>query len=161
MSLNDRRNWQVFLGTVGLLAGLSATWLATVELSDANIRAVTRNTARLAFVLYIVVCHGYRACWQTASHYRQRARYELSGMEKRIRLVSILAGVLPLAAAVLLLAIGTPSLDVMNPKHLAQIRGLHQLVIALIVSGAIGLYVAETAAARLVRAVRALTLADD
>ena len=55
MSLNDRRNWQVFLGTVGLLAVLSATWLATVELSDANIRAVTRNTARLAFVLYIVV----------------------------------------------------------------------------------------------------------
>ena len=46
MSPNDRRNWQVFLGTVGLLAGLSAAWLAAVELSDANIRAATRNTAR-------------------------------------------------------------------------------------------------------------------
>jgi hypothetical protein len=119
------------------------------------------TTYSYAFVLYIVVCHGYRACWQTASHYRRRARYELSGMEKRIRLVSILVGVLPLAAAVLLLAIGVPSLDVMDPKHLSQMRGLHQLVIALIIAGAIGLYVVETAAARLIRVIRALTLADD
>lgn len=55
MSRNDRRNWQVFLGTVSLLAGLSAVWLAAVELTDDNIRTATRNTARIAFTLYIVV----------------------------------------------------------------------------------------------------------
>ena len=55
MSLNDRRNWQVFFGTVGLLLSLSAAWLSTVELADANIRTATRYTARVAFMLYIVV----------------------------------------------------------------------------------------------------------
>jgi sulfoxide reductase heme-binding subunit YedZ len=55
LSLNDRRNWQVFFGTVGLLLGLSAAWLSAVELSDDNIRAVIRNTARVAFVMYLVV----------------------------------------------------------------------------------------------------------
>jgi hypothetical protein len=55
MSRNDRRNWQVFLGTIGLLGGLSAAWLASVELSDDNIRVATRSTVRVAFVLYLVV----------------------------------------------------------------------------------------------------------
>jgi sulfoxide reductase heme-binding subunit YedZ len=55
LSLNDRRNWQVLLGTIGLLAGLSAAWLASVELSDANIRVATRATVRIAFILYLVV----------------------------------------------------------------------------------------------------------
>ena len=55
MSRNDRRNWQVFLGTISLLGGLSAAWLASVELSDDNIRVATRSTVRVAFVLYLVV----------------------------------------------------------------------------------------------------------
>jgi len=55
MSTNDRRNWQVFLGVTGLLAGLAAAWLATVEPSDASIRTTMRQTARLAFALYLVV----------------------------------------------------------------------------------------------------------
>ena len=74
-------------------------------------------------------------------------------MEKRIRLISILVGVLPLAAAVLLLSM---------PSHdMSKIKQLHGLLIALIVSGAIGLYVAQLASARLIRCVRALTLADE
>jgi len=119
------------------------------------------TTYSYAFVVYVAVCHGYRACWQTASHYRQRARYELAGMERRISRVSILVGVLPLAAAVLLLAIGIPSLDYQDPNHIGQMRGLHQLVIALIVFGAIGQYVVATASTRLIRVVRALTLSDE
>ncbi|MGI9474350.1 MAG: bifunctional serine/threonine protein kinase/MFS transporter [Rubripirellula sp.] len=118
------------------------------------IAGLIATTYSYAFVVYIVVCLGYRACWQTATHYRQRARYELSGMERRIFWVSILAGVLPLAAAVLLLAIGMPN-------DLQQMRSLHELLIALIVSGAIGLYVVQIAAGRLIRVVRALTLVDD
>ena len=118
------------------------------------IAGLIATTYSYAFVVYIVVCLGYRACWQTATHYRQRARYELSGMERRIFWVSILAGVLPLLAAILLLAIGIP-------EYGAQIQALHELVIALIISGAIGSYVVQTASGRLIRVVRALTLADD
>lgn len=55
MSRNDRRNWQVFLGTIGLLGALSAAWLASAESSDDNILTATRFTVRIAFVLYLIV----------------------------------------------------------------------------------------------------------
>ncbi|MGB0599838.1 MAG: hypothetical protein ACPGLY_24400 [Rubripirellula sp.] len=58
-----------------------------------------------ALVLYLICVHGHRACWQTGAHYRERARYELRRMEKRIGRVPILGRGLPLAAAVLLLAL--------------------------------------------------------
>jgi hypothetical protein len=139
-----------------------------------TIAGLIATTYSYAIVLYVVVCQGYRACWQTASRYRHRARYELAGMQQRISRVSILVGVLPLAAAVLLLAIGLPEMNhqqLMNltphallgemEQHALQMRRMNWLVIALIVLGAIGLYVVETASARLIRCVRALTLADD
>ena len=125
------------------------------------IAGLIATTYSYAIVLYVAVCHGYRACWQTATRYRQRAREELAGMERRIRVISILVGVLPLAAAVMLLAVGMPSLEQMTPRVTAQVRSSHRLLIALIVSGAIGLYLVQTASARLIRCVRALTLADD
>ena len=138
------------------------------------IAGLIATTYSYAVVLYIVVCHGYRACWQEATHYRERARYELSGMQRRIRRVSILVGVLPLAAAVLLLSIGLPEMrpaemiDMTRDQlvrateaHGIQMQQMNHLVTALIVLGAIGLYVVETAAARLIRCVAALTLADD
>jgi serine/threonine protein kinase/uncharacterized membrane protein len=118
------------------------------------IAGLIATTYSYAYVLYIVVCLGYRACWQTATRYRQRARDELSGMESRIFWVSILAGVLPLAAAVLLLAIGLPA-------DMERMRSLRELLIALIVSGAIGIYVVQMASRRLIRVVRELTLVDD
>jgi hypothetical protein len=127
------------------------------------------TTYSYAFVVYTAVCYGYRACWQTAAHYRERARYELSGMQNRIRRVAILVGVLPLAAAALLLAIGVPPIDLTNTtalpelieEHALNMNALHSLVIALVISGAIGLYVVETASGKLIRVVRALTLSED
>lgn len=127
-----------------------------------------------AVVVYLVVCYGYRICWQTASRYRQRARYELSRIQTRIRKIAILAGVLPLAAAVLLLAVGLPPLHESVPtdqasvieyvqrvhQHEMQVADLHRLVIELVVFGAAGLFVVATAFERLMRVVRALTLAD-
>lgn len=141
-----------------------------------TIAGLIATTYSYAFVLYVVVCHGYRVCWQTASQYRSRAREELTGLENQISWVAIFAGVLPLAAAVLLLAMGIPSLQQpdtglmevdqlqeeikLMADHEAQMRSLHTLVMALIVLGAIGLYAVERASARLLRVVRALTLAD-
>jgi hypothetical protein len=133
------------------------------------------TTYSYAFVVYTAVCYGYRACWQTAAHYRERARYELSGMQNRIRRVAILVGVLPLAAAALLLALGVPPIDHAEPTNTAELREymrhvenyelawskLRSLVIALVISGAIGLYVVETASGKLIRVVRALTLSED
>jgi len=49
------RNWQVFCGVTLLTSILSVAWLGSVELSDENIRMPLRQTARLAFVLYLVV----------------------------------------------------------------------------------------------------------
>jgi hypothetical protein len=108
-------------------------------------------------------------------------------MESRISRLSILAGTLPLAAAVILLVIGTPSLgdvqlieslqtpvtfgdaaDLERISKLTRLRGLvveiiglFQLVVALIVFGAIGLYVVERSSSRMIRSVRALTLANE
>ncbi len=133
------------------------------------IAGLIATTYSYAIVLYIVVCHGYRACWQTASHYRDRVRYEFGHSQTRIRRLSMLAGVLPLAAAALLLAIEIPTITNFpfpaDPhqfrKEAAEIANLLKLVIALIIFGAIGLYVVEKSAARMIRAVRALTLTDD
>ena len=55
MSRNDARNWQVFLGAVFLVGGAAALWLAAVGASDAQIRFTMRESAYLAFLLYIVV----------------------------------------------------------------------------------------------------------
>jgi hypothetical protein len=77
--------------------------------------------------------------------------------------------------AVLLLAIGVPTIDQTTPTDYAgminymqhiqaqmlNMNRLHALVIALVILGAIGLYVVETASGKLIRVVRALTLADD
>ncbi|MCP4890295.1 MAG: serine/threonine protein kinase [Planctomycetaceae bacterium] len=114
-------------------------------------------TYSYALVLYLVCVYGYRACWQTGTHYRERARYELRGMEKRIGRVSILVGVLPLAAAVLLLALA-PQAEFNNATQIAR---LHRLVIALIVFGGFGLYLVVIGSARLSRVVRALTLSQE
>ena len=133
------------------------------------IAGMIATTYSYAIVLYIVVCHGYRACWQTASRYRDRVRYELFGSQRRIRRVAILAGVLPLAAAALLLAVEIPGLE--RPRwaeeatrideSMSQLSDLLKLVIGLIISGALGLYAIEKSADRMIRTVRALTLADD
>jgi serine/threonine protein kinase len=114
-------------------------------------------TYSYALVVYLVCVIGYRACWQTGTHYRERARHELRGMEQRIGRVSILVGVLPLGAAVLLLALA-PEAEAGNALQLDR---LHRLVIALIVAGGIGLYLVVVGSARLIRVVRALTLSQE
>jgi sulfoxide reductase heme-binding subunit YedZ len=55
VSNNDRRNWQVLLGTIAVTGGLSVLWIAVTGFSDENIRVPLRVTARLAFVLYLVI----------------------------------------------------------------------------------------------------------
>ncbi|MEM8671755.1 MAG: serine/threonine-protein kinase [Planctomycetota bacterium] len=112
------------------------------------------TTYSYAFVSYLVCVHGYRVCWQTGTHYRSRARYELQGMEKKIGRVSILAGVLPLAAAVLLL-LEAPRVQ---PENAIS---LNRLVITLIVFGGIGLYLVTSGSFRLNRVIRALTLSQE
>jgi len=122
-----------------------------------TIAGAIATTYSYALVMYLVGVHGYRACWQTGTHYRDRARRELRGMDTRIGRVSILVGVLPLAAAVLLLVLA-PEVQGIDMN---QIDRLHRLVIALIVAGAIGLYLVVIGSARLIRVVRALTLSQE
>lgn len=55
MSTNDKKNWQVLVGTILLTAALSLTWLSSTSMSDEDIRVPIRYTAQLAFVLYLVV----------------------------------------------------------------------------------------------------------
>ena len=55
MSRNDRQNWQTFVGVVALIAGLAALWLASVGVSDEQIRFTMRESAFIAFALYVVV----------------------------------------------------------------------------------------------------------
>lgn len=133
------------------------------------IAGMIATTYSYAIVLYIVVCHGYRACWQTASHYRDRVRYELGSWQNRIRRLAILAGVLPLLAAAILLGVEVLLIAELSfptdPESFIdrkkQFTWLLVLVIGLILLGAVGLYVVEKLSARMIRAVRALTLADD
>ena len=55
MSQGDRQNWQVLVGVMVALGGLSVAWLAVVGALDDNIRMAVRRTAQLAFALFIVV----------------------------------------------------------------------------------------------------------
>ena len=55
MSINDRKNWLVLLGTLAVTAGLVALWIAVAGFSDENIRVPLRVTAQLAFALYLAV----------------------------------------------------------------------------------------------------------
>ncbi|MCG8649069.1 MAG: serine/threonine protein kinase [Pirellulales bacterium] len=127
------------------------------------------TTYSYSSVLYVVICHGYRACWQSASHYRNRVKYELAHLQNRIAWLSILAGVLPLAAAALLMIIELPLVHhwQASPEYSAlleqsrEMDTLLKLVIALIVFGAIGLYVVQKSSARMIGAVRSLMLSDD
>lgn len=145
------------------------------------IAGLIATTYSYATVLYFVVCHGYRLCWQTATHYRDRARSELAGLQQTIRQVSVLVGIFPLAAAAMLLLTEVPTLEnaglsevvitdasttldwlvAQARSYLSQLRSQHYLVVALILFGGFGLYFVEVASARLIRVVRALTLADE
>ena len=132
-------------------------------------------TYSYAIVLYTVVCCGYGFCWQTAGHYLERARYELSKLGPRIRGLSIWAGILPLAAAALLMMIEIPTAAEAErlwslahaeakPEFVNRVSvyaQLDKIVIGLIVFGAIGLYVVDRASQRMLRTVRALTLAEE
>jgi hypothetical protein len=55
MTRNDSRNWYVLLSVVGLLGGACAAWLVSVTFSDETVLLPIRLTARIAFVLYLVV----------------------------------------------------------------------------------------------------------
>ena len=55
MSRNDKRNWQVFLGVMFLVGGIAAAWLTAVGAGDEHIRLTLRESAYLAFVLYVIV----------------------------------------------------------------------------------------------------------
>ena len=55
MSRNDKQNWQVFLGVLALLGGAAALWLAIAGATDEQIRFTMRESAYIAFVLYVVV----------------------------------------------------------------------------------------------------------
>ena len=55
MSTNDKKNVQVFFGVLVLVAGVAASWLASVDLTDENIRLTMRESAFFAFSLYILV----------------------------------------------------------------------------------------------------------
>ncbi|MDJ0710395.1 MAG: ferric reductase-like transmembrane domain-containing protein [Woeseiaceae bacterium] len=55
MSTNDKKNWQVFIGIFVLVGGVAAGWLASVDLTDENIRLTMRESAFFAFALYILV----------------------------------------------------------------------------------------------------------
>ncbi|MDJ0793607.1 MAG: ferric reductase-like transmembrane domain-containing protein [Woeseiaceae bacterium] len=55
MSRNDRQNIQTFVGVVALIGGLAALWLASVGANDEQIRFTMRESAFIAFALYVVV----------------------------------------------------------------------------------------------------------
>jgi hypothetical protein len=55
MTSNDKKNWYVLVSVVGLLGGACAAWLASVAFSDENVLLPIHLTARIAFVLYLVV----------------------------------------------------------------------------------------------------------
>ena len=55
MSNSDRKNWQVMVFVLLVTGGLPALWLASVPMTDENIRVPLRLTAQLAFALYLIV----------------------------------------------------------------------------------------------------------
>ena len=55
MSNNDKKNLQVFFGVLVLMSVVVVGWLASVGLTDENLRLALRESAYFAFLLYVVV----------------------------------------------------------------------------------------------------------
>ena len=52
---SNQRNLTVFVATSGLVAGAAALYLAAAGNTDDNIRLVLRGSARLAFLVLLVI----------------------------------------------------------------------------------------------------------
>lgn len=55
MTNNDRTNWQVFIGVSVLVSALAFAWIAVAGNTDENLRFTMRQSAYIAFLLYVVV----------------------------------------------------------------------------------------------------------
>lgn len=98
----------------------------------------------------MVVCVLYRGLWSEAAGYRDRAAAELEPVARRVRAFQVLSGLIPLAGAVLMVAIGPQEFSA------AEYQSFRFLVTALIGLGMAGFQLATLAAGLLARAVAAL-----
>jgi hypothetical protein len=108
-------------------------------------------TYSLLAVEFVVIRVLYPRFWVDAHDLRSRARIELRDEERQLRLLQLLAGLIPLAGAVLMIAVG--------PEQFAgaSYRTFRLLVTGLIALGMFGFSVALTASAQLGQALHALT----
>jgi serine/threonine protein kinase len=109
-------------------------------------------TYSMLSVQWLALCVIYPRLWADRRNFRATAAAELRAVPRRLRLLQVLAGVIPLAGAVLIL-MGTGSAGSSAGESLA----FRLLVASLIILGAAGFCLAMFATGLLSRAVAALT----
>jgi hypothetical protein len=96
-------------------------------------------------VQYVVLRVLYPRLWGDGHDVRRKAGEELRGVDRRLRILQLLAGLIPLAGAIMLIGIGP------DPEEFTGSRDweFRLLTTALIVSGMVGFAIAQTASALL------------
>jgi MFS family permease len=90
----------------------------------------------------------YPRLWADPSHFRRRAREELSGTPFRLRLINVLSGAIPLVAIALVLLLQKRDADYGAP--------INTLLLSLLLLGGIGREITTTATSRMAKAYTAL-----
>jgi hypothetical protein len=137
--------WTIILSAIGWLPGgilfpLGLHWLSGPVAADvfvhfltsftmAGLIALTYSVFGVQFVVLRVL---YPALWVDAHEIRSVARVELQPVERRLRVCQLLAGLIPLAGAVLMISVG--------PQQFTEdaYRNFRLLVTALIALGMLG-----------------------
>jgi hypothetical protein len=96
-------------------------------------------------VQYVVLRILYPRLWGDGHDVRRKAGEELRGVDRRLRMLQLLAGLIPLAGAIMLIGVG-PDPEEFTGSRYWEFR---LLTTALIVSGMVGFAIAQTASALL------------
>jgi len=100
--------------------------------------------------LYVVLRVLYPQCWTDAAGLRRQARAELGPLARRLWVLQLLAGLIPLAGAILMVGVGPEDVT-------AGYRRFRLLVTTLIALGMVGFGVAMTLSGLLTQTLTALT----
>jgi hypothetical protein len=152
--------WAIGLGCLGWLPGgvLFPLWLHVRTgplppeefghfLVSFTISGLIALTYSYFGVQYLVLRVFYPRLWSDAAELRRHAQAELADIPGRVRLFQLLAGMIPLAGAILMVVAGPDELT----------RTFRLLVTALIALGLVGFGVALTVSGRVLRIVALFT----
>src|SRR5205823_5193638 len=113
-----------------------------ISFTISGLIALTYSVFAVQFVVLRVL---YPRLWGDGRDVRRKAAQELRGVDRRLRILQLLAGLIPLAGAILMIGVG-PDSEEFTASRYWEFR---LLTTALIILGMVGFAIAQTASALL------------